>query len=95
MEGADGTLHFLFFHLLEAIKIIFLAHMHFFLYLRTSALAFVPHATQPRKSQFPRSYSHPTQPILQSLALFFENTATPLIELLPMHSFVSKLPPSA
>ena len=26
---------------------------------------------------------------------FFENTATPLIELLPMHSFVSKLPPSA
>lgn len=51
-----------------------------FLYLRTSALAFVPHATQPRKSQFPRSYSHPTQPILQSLALFFENTATPLID---------------
>lgn len=25
---------------------------------------------------------------------FFENTATPLIELLPMHSFESKLPPS-
>ena len=35
MEGADGALHFLFFHLLEAIKIIFLAHMHFFLYLCT------------------------------------------------------------
>ena len=35
MEGADGTLHFLFFHLFEAIKIIFLAHMHFFLYLCT------------------------------------------------------------
>ena len=30
MEGADGTLHFLFFHLLEAIKIIFLAYIHFF-----------------------------------------------------------------
>ena len=35
MEGADGALHFLFFHRLEAIKIIFLAHMHFFLYLCT------------------------------------------------------------
>lgn len=35
MEGADGALHFLFFFLLEAIKIIFLAHMHFFLYLCT------------------------------------------------------------
>ena len=42
---------------------ILFANVCFFLYLRTSALAFT-YSRATSKSQFPRSYSHPMQPIL-------------------------------
>ena len=55
----------------------FFVYLQYFLYLRTSALAFIfPNAS---RCQFPRSYFRVMQPILQNARNFFKKSVDTLL----------------